>query len=275
MITWDEYKRIPAVNISLLLHMAKSAAHYRYVQEHGSEDTPALGFGRLAHLAILEPDRYEEVVAVWTGEGDRRTKAYKEWASAQTAEYLISEAEHEQCMAMANAVREHRVAGGYLASKEAMTEVTLQWKHPIGLDLKGRVDWVDVANHVIVDLKTARDASELEFGKAAARHHYATRAAYYSDGYQARFGTLPSFVLIAVEKAPPYAPAVYRVPAEAIESGRREYERLLGRLKHCLDTDCWPGLCDDKEIELQLPAWAFGDDDGLDLDFGDEGVLRV
>ncbi len=73
--------------------------------------------------------------------------------------------------------------------------------------------------------------------------------------------------MIAVEKEAPYAVAVYRVSEAAIESGRREYTHLLERLKHCLDTDRWPGLCEDQEKELELPDWTFsGVDLRLDID---------
>jgi hypothetical protein len=273
-ITFEDYLALPGVNISSLLHMAKSPAHYRHVIGGGAKpDTAALRMGRMAHAAVLEPERYAEEVAIWTG-GRRAGKEYDAWCLENVGRIQIKEDEHELCMALSAAVREHPVAGAYLASQDGIAEASLQWRHAIGLDCKGRFDWLDVGAGVVVDLKTARDASDLEFGKAAARLDYCARAAFYSDGYAAKFGELPRFVLIAVEKVPPYAVAVYRVGEDLIEMGRRKYEKLLGELALCLERNEWPGLCHDQETDLLLPPWALMGDDGLDLDVGGE-TLRV
>ena len=282
MLTWAEYLAHPAQNVSRLLHLARSPLHYRHVASGGEVvDTAALKEGRLAHVAILEPDRYAAEVAIWPcgpdGETKRRAgKEWEAWKAAHAGRIQVSEGQHEDFMAMSEAVRSHPAAGVYLASPDAATEVSLIWKHEgSGVECKSRFDFIDVGANVVLDLKTTRDASEIEFGKASARYDYHTRAAFYSDAYRQKFGEYPTFILVAVEKVPPYAVAVYRIPAEAIDAGRRRYEGLLARLLDCQKTDWWPGYCDDQERELALPAWAPGLDDELELDFGEEGSLRV
>lgn len=264
-MTFDEYCALPAVNISSLLQMARSPAHYKHALENaGQRDTAALAFGRLAHIAILEPERYEAVVAVWDG-GRRAGKVFDAWCEEHADCLQVTADEDAQCRAMADAVRKHPAAAPYLSAAAPMVEHSIRWTHPIGLDCKARLDWYDPETNVVVDLKTTRDASEFEFGRAAARYDYPTRAAFYCDGVAAVFGELPTFVLIAVEKEPPFAVAVYRIGEDAIDAGRRRYTDLLARLKHCRDTNEWPGLCDDAERELTLPEWYFAGQSDLEL----------
>ncbi len=265
-MTFEDYLAIDAVNISTLLHMAKSPAHYRHALMPGAgKDTTALAFGRLVHMAILEPDRYAAEVAIWDG-GRRAGKEWTAWQLANAGRVQATEDEHEQCIAMSAAVNGHRAAGAYLASAAALTEQTVKWRHGLGIDCKGRLDWVDPGQNLVIDLKTTRDATEFEFGRAAARYKYHTRAAWYADGCAARFGEMPGFVLIAVEKEPPYAVAVYRIGDQALDMGRNDYEKLLIQLKVCRERDEWPGICGDSETELMLPEWLYAQADGLELD---------
>ena len=131
--------------------------------------------------------------------------------------------------------------------------------------MKSRLDWMDVERSIVIDLKTTRDACEFDFARSAARYEYHTRAAFYSDAYLAKFGVRPRFVLVAVEKVPPYAVAVYRVGEDLLHAGRRRYEALLARLVTCRERDEWPGICDDRELELALPPWTPGLDDELEV----------
>lgn len=275
-MTWADYFAHPAQNISRLLQLAKSPLHYHHVATGGETvDTDALKKGRLAHVAILEPERYAAEVAIWDG-GRRAGKVWDAWCEEHAGRIQVTEGEHEAFMAMSEAVRTHPAAGTYLASQDAVYETTLLWQHRAsGLQCKSRFDFLDLGANVVLDLKTTRDASEIEFGKSSARLDYHTRAAFYSDAFRDYFGHEPTFVLVAVEKVPPYAVAVYRIAPEAIEAGRRRYEGLLAQLLICQAADRWPGYGNDEERELALPAWAPGLGDELDLDFGEEGVLRV
>lgn len=266
-MTYEEYAAIDAVNLSSLLQIARSPQHYQHARRRGGgPETDAMRLGRLAHMAILEPDRYEAETAVWKKQdGIRRGAAFDAWLADTVAagQKQVSEKEHMQCMAMSVAVREHPVAGSFLG-RNGWSEHVLEWTHRAsGIACKSRLDWVDADNDVIVDLKTTINATESAFGRSAAQFHYHTQAAFYSDAYRARYGKEPSFVIVVVEKHAPYAVAVYRVPSVVLEAGRSEYERLLMRLKTCLDTGRWPGIMDDAMVELQLPEWAYGSGDGL------------
>jgi hypothetical protein len=270
-ITWEQYCEIDAVNVSRLLELGRSPRHYQQALATTRKETEALRLGRLIHRAILEPDLFHDEVAVW--EGERRAgAAWEEFRRDNPGKVYVRRVDHELCMALSAAVREHPVAGEYLA-RRGLSEHTIKWKHTkTGTLCKSRLDWVADEEPLVLDLKSTTDATPLEFGKSAARYEYHVRAAFYADAYEAKFGVVPAFILVALEKEPPYSVACYRVPEDAIDAGRRVYEKLLARLETCLASSSWPGICDDQEIDLVLPPWASGMMDELDLVVGEERV---
>ena len=76
-MTEEEYNALDAVRRSALWEMRKSPAHYLYKVTHPEEPTPALLFGVAAHMAVLEPERFQAEYIV-APKIDRRTKEGKE-----------------------------------------------------------------------------------------------------------------------------------------------------------------------------------------------------
>lgn len=263
-ISFDDYLALSGVNMSSLLELAKSPLHYQWKREHADKDTKDKAFGRLFHLAVLEPDRYSVEVAVRPEGLRRKTKAWDAFVRENHRATIYATAEeHALCEALARAIRQHPVAGAYMANRDAITEHTLVWRdRRTGIDCKGRLDWADLERGVVLDLKTTAEASPDSFGRSAVNYHYASRAAFYTDGFEAVYGKPCTFILVAVEKTPPHGVAVYRVADGTLQDGRMEYGRLLDRLRLCQETGRWPGYLDDAEADLQLPPWAChqGDD---------------
>jgi len=63
------------------------------------------------------------------------------------------------------------------------------------------------------------------------------------------------FLFVCVEKQPPYAVAVYALDQDAIEWGRKQYQRDLAAVRNCMSEDHWPSFTTDITT-LGLPAWA-------------------
>lgn len=267
-LPWSEYLADGRVNISSLLELDKSPQHYRAraLGLVGDKDTPAKALGRVLHAAVLEPERFEREVVVWRG----KVRRGKEW-DAFTVEHrdaiIITPAEHQLCLSLPVAVREHPVAGPLLA--EGKAEQTLLWTHEAtGIECKSRLDWI--APDAIVDLKTARDCTPHDFQRQSARLHYHTKAAFYQDAHAAVTGQRLPYYLVAVEKEPPFACVVYQVTDDVLRVGRLHYEGLLARLAECREKDEWPGPCGDEVLDLQLPAWALMGDDDMDITLNGE-----
>ena len=273
----SEYDAIKAHNFSSLRLLARSPAAYRYWQDNPpSPDSDAMLRGRLAHLAVLEPERLASVV-IWDGR-----RAGREWESASAAALaagteIAPRAMFDAARAMGAAARRNPDAARLLA--DARTEATLTWADAVtGLLMRGRLDAVSADGAAIIDLKTTRDASPDAFGKSAWASHYHVQAAIYVDGYKAATGREASYYLLAVEAEAPHVSQVYEVEDWLLDVGRDTYRAWLHTWKACDESGVWPGYFTTTAPQpLRVPRWALPDElredggtglDGLGLQFG-------
>lgn len=264
-------------NFSLLKHLHRSPAHYRYavLQRGRDADTDAKKMGRVVHMAVFEPGRFASSIAVW--DGDRRAgKDWEKFKLANAGKELLRVEDVERCMAIQAAVRADPSAMRYVANGRG--ELTMLWTHKVAdiggnlgetlLFCRGRLDFD--AQAAIVDLKTCKDASPAGFAKAIWEYRLHSQAAWYSDAYYRITGKKKPYKLLCVESAPPFITQVYNVPDELLALGREEYSLWLERLVWCRATNTWPGYAaDGEEIDAALPPWAMPRD-GEDL--SDEGL---
>lgn len=262
-VPYDTYARWSALRSSLLNKVGQSPLHARYAMLHPGEDgsTKAKEFGHVLHHAVLEPDlfltRYAKAPT-----GDKRLKDVKAaWAECQeknAGKVLVGGDDFDQCIAMRDAVWSHPTAKEILGSPGAK-ELSAVWRDKeTGLPCKGRQDFFGswAGWPTLADLKSTVDASRKAFSRAISAYQYAPQGAYYLDG----FDTLSPFegdrryVLIAVEKDPPFAVCVYELDQDSIAAGRRRYRSHLDQWARCLDSGLWVGYGDGCEA-ISLPAW--------------------
>lgn len=268
----EQYDALEGVNFSTLKHLKRSPAHYhaellKTKLQKDEEDTDARRLGRVTHVAMIEPERFAATVAVWDG-GRRAGKDWEAFKVQHKDKELITLAQYDQAIAMSRAVRANETLAKYL--RKGKSEVTVRWECE-GVVLKSRLDFVSGAfvPHVIVDIKTAQDASPEVFGRAAWDFDYVMQAAMYSDAYHAATGDRLRYLLGAVEKSEPYVAAPYWVPEEQIDLGRNQYLELLAKLKRCREQNDWHGYVEDgEEMALHLPRWAMPQEEDAFEDLG-------
>lgn len=187
--------------------------------------------------------------------------AYAEWDAARGGRSVIDSGDLALAQAMRDAVMAHPMAGKLFAAGSGEAELSAYWQDPeTGLTCRCRPDWWRT-DGVLVDLKTAEDASPEGFEKSILNYRYHVQAAFYLDGARAAVNTFPPidppdhFVFVVVEKTPPHAVAVYRLDDDAIEIGRREYQRDLATAAECVRTGVWPAY-GDTIMRASLPEWA-------------------
>lgn len=263
------YDAADGVNFSTLKYFARSAAHYRHALLQPHEDTDALALGRAVHLAVFEPEQFRSRVVRWDG-GTRRGREWEAFRSEFRERDILRDADYQLCLDLAGAARADATAGRYLSG--GRPEVTMFWEHERpsagalpgwSMRCRGRVDFLSTEG-AICDLKTTRDSSPIAFGRQAASLGYHVQAAWYVDGHEAATGKRLPFVVVAIEKAPPFAVAVYEVPEELLALGRETYRGWLSQLRVCREESRWPGY-GDGPMQLQLPRWAMpGEDDSAD-----------
>ena len=122
--------------------------------------------------------------------------------------------------------------------------------------VKCRPDWYNEQLGVLLDLKTACDASPKAFAKASADYFYHLQNALYNDLFSHVSGKhIQAFLFAVVEKEPPYAVALYQLDADAVEKGRDLYRKAILAYNDSLERNYWVGYSPRIEM-LQLPAWA-------------------
>ncbi len=255
----DAYHASAGISKSGLDKIAISPAHYKaaYIDGERAAPTPAMITGTATHTAVLEPDLFDQQFIVGISV-DRRTKdgkaAWAEFEAKAAGRTIISAGDHDMIRRMADAVHAHPAARELLSVGKA--ERSAYWTDPhTGALCKCRADWLR-DDGIVADLKTSLSAAPGAFSRSCASLRYHVQNAYYLDGLRLAGVAAEHFAFIAVEKAPPYAVAVYVLEPAAIELGRVAYRRNLDLYAQCTERNVWPGY-GDKVQTLTLPAWAF------------------
>lgn len=251
-MTEEQYRKFPAVNKSTLWEMNKSPAHYKYALENPREDTTAFKIGRAIHCAILTPNDYEKQFAVAPAV-DRRTKegkaVYEAFIADAAGKDVLTEDEHKTVMEITRAVLKNPDVVDLLT--DCVTEFPLVWTdEQSGLLCKCKVDAMKPG--IIVDLKTATDASTETFTREALRYGYDVQAAHYMNAVQTITGELPTWYFIVVEKSAPFAVNVLKADGGFTDHGYVTRQELLERLKECKESNRWPSYGTN---DLVLPSW--------------------
>lgn len=232
-----------------------SPAHFAHKCSTPTEYvSPALKFGQALHCAVLQPSIYSGAYVVRPDFGDQRKTANKEakatWETEHAKQKWITEEDADRIRAMVAAIEAHAGASGIMEAER--TEVTVYATNN-GVKVRSRFDALD---GFIGDLKSCASAAPEDFAKDCANYRYHVQAAFYLDNALSLGHEIERFRIVAVEKDPPYAVAVYDLDDRSIDRGRELYQRDLERYKQCLEWDHWPGYSQKPQL-LTLPRWAF------------------
>ena len=253
----SEYHQHPAVGSSDLKLILRSTKHYQYIKENRPEPSPAMRLGTLVHLAMLEPGLFKKfrVMPDFAGKGSRAEK--EAWLIANHGELIVTAEELEAVKGALHSVSEHALAPKLLAGGAA--EESLFWQDGgTGIVLKCRPDFIKKGG-ILVDVKTCQDASLSEFQKAITNYKYHLQAAHYLAGATAVTGTKhEDFIIIAVEKTPPFGVQVFQLDEQTIEKGDELRRRALLRLKAAKDSGIWPAYSEEI-VPINLTPWGWAE----------------
>lgn len=236
------YHEGPGLSSSGLKELLKSPAHYRAYLEQEQADSAALRWGRLVHLAILEPELYQTSVLI-RPEVDGRTKEGKavlaEFASASVGKEVVTQAENLAVHRILDATQKNATASKVFSGGKA--EVSVYWTDEAsGVLCKARADYL--RGSTIFDLKTCYSAAESEFKKAVKAYRYDLSAAFYLDGFRTALPEVKNFAWVALEKTAPYCFGFYAAVEEDLNAARAEISKALATYAECQKSGVWPGL---------------------------------
>ena len=260
-IPFKEYQAKEGLNISLLKKINKSPAHLHFMEENPQEDTASLLLGRAIHAMTLEPNDFNNDFCVIPNI-DKRTKegkqAYLDAITNAQGRDILTASDYEKVQEIANQARSYTPLLELL-SYEKMIEVSMFWESE-NVKCKGRMDMFCPSLKTIVDLKTTADASQDEFARSIFKYGYHNQAAWYLQGCKANNLIADHFVIIAIEKEPPYCCAAYRLTDDVIELARQQNEKWLRTYKECSCSNDWFGYPTDIQ-DIAIPAWAIAKTD--------------
>ncbi len=241
----------------------ESAAHYwcrSYYNPDREPEEPsdALDFGRAAHVLLLGESGFREQFAIrpkqWK---DWRTDAAQQWRRdmREAGRTVLTLDQVEVIKRISASLARHPVIQGGLLNGEI--EQTIVWKDAAtGIWLKARPDALP-RDRCLVDLKTCAAADRQSIARSVADHGYHMQLALAGMGVEAVTGEAPGnddYVLVFVEKAPPYAVNIKPVDAEAIWYGRRQLRRAIDTFARCMESGEWAAYEDDLS-PVYLPAF--------------------
>ena len=216
------YSDYEFVTNSQLGLVKKDVRTYKLIRDnpHLRTETFPMIFGRAYHVAMLEPNEFNDKVKVFDST-TRTTKGYKEFKEENSdAPTIILTKEYDKIMSMQDILFSHSEVKDLLQSG-GEREIANAWKD-IDTDVfcKGKADYRN--GKTLIDLKTTGDGSMWGFSNSCKKYGYDRQASFYMDG----FGC-DEFVFITQEKEAPYNVSIFYAGQEFIDRGRNEYKYLL------------------------------------------------
>ena len=245
---------IPPLRSSHVDSLLRSPGHYLNMLTSPPKDSEALKFGRLFHYLLLEcADPLTELEKYWAKppDIDGRTKVGKEWIAQRDPSFRLESDDILNLKGMLNAVHTDGFLNGLLTSQYTETELPLAWQNEdFDIPCTGKADLVYYPplednfddDCLIIDFKTTEDARKYSVLTSVRRYLYHCQAAMYCDGVarKYRLSKIPKYMIVAVEKQPPYGLQKYELSFSTMEKGREIYRQVSEIYATCLRNDNWP-----------------------------------
>lgn len=236
-------------------------AQFKYDRDNPQAPKKDFDLGNAAHLYVLGEGPELEVIDFpdW-----RKKDAQIQRDEAYLAGKVpLLTKDHDMVQAMADAIRQHPIAGPLFTPGRGVAEQSIYWTdRRTGVRCRCRPDWIptrqDNGRLVVVDYKTAKAVDEAALAKAVYDRGYHAQAAFYLDGVKAaglHGDQEPAFIFVFQTKTAPYLVHLVELDFPALALGAARNERALRIYADCERTGIWPGF-NDRITYLPLPAWA-------------------
>ncbi|KKK53352.1 hypothetical protein LCGC14_3095650 [marine sediment metagenome] len=251
-----DYRALSSSGINKL-HQ-KTPLHYWTNLHNPKDPTPALIFGSACHVGLLEPDNFDDLVAIVPQEVNKRTKAGKVEYAAFLAEAdgktIITTDEHEKIKEMKRILHSEPTIRALV--ENGIAERSGFWLEPThGFWCKLRMDLHVESAKIILDYKTTVDADYDSFMRSIAKYGYHVQARWYVNGMKEITGDTYTYIIVAQEKEPPFDFMIHELAEDVLDQGSMIIHPVLETYAECLEKDEWPGYS--HEIHgVILPPWA-------------------
>lgn len=255
---YHDLDHVSSHGIKAVLRSPEHFFHKYVLKNRDDKASKAMELGKKVHAAFLEPKRFNEMKVVMPDFGAMQSstnrKKRDEWiAVLPSGSIILKQEEVDQILGMAEAIRRHKIAAPIL--EQIAGEVSGFWVDEFTqVSCRMRIDGLIMSKKLIVDYKTAEDASPQAFSSAAARYGYDVQAGHYVMGTENITKERFDYCFIAQETSEPYSPAVYIPDHYFVEAGMSLAKKGLLKIKECRETNLWPGYSEEA-LNMSLPMW--------------------
>lgn len=196
--------------------------------------------GHAYHCLTLEPEKFEEGFAIWTGSTVKRGKAYDAFCEENKGKKILSQKQYDTAKYIADAADNNTVSSELRS--EGVAEVSL-FVELHGVRVKVRADWISFSGDFndgipyIMDMKstTGNPKDKKKVVKKIEDMDYDLSAALYLDAFNEYLGKqgLPLIeqFLWSFESKDLGTSKVYAATDEMIKVGRAKYMEGLRKIK--------------------------------------------
>lgn len=225
-LSFADYQQTAGINQSTLKRFLKQTTS----ELSGSLSEQAFILGSAGHCLLLEPELFEKTYArAPAGLSRRGTHGKRRWAEHEARHpgiTFLSANIWDRLMSARKAFLAHPEIRPWMDSGNA--EASLFWREPEhGLYCKGRLDWLNLHQRLILDLKFTRNAGIKSCGDQIKTLHHDLQAAWYSEGIRVLEGWSPRFILVFIEALKPHRITVYPLDEKELDSGTRKIATVL------------------------------------------------
>lgn len=238
-----DYYNHPAMSRSKLVDLDKMTPYEWYLKHLAnaleSKSTKALDFGSAFHCAILEPHLYNDLYCY--NPYDMRTKQGKEFYGENNHKTILSKADNDLLDNMFWSLSNHPA---YKIIKSCDLKEEEFYFDLEGIEFKAKIDCVDTKSHIIYDVKTSADSYKYDiytnqvedkFFRDMSKYGNDAQVYIYSEAYKQKYGVMPRFTFICIQKKLPYQVQVIDVEESFLECGMNKTNRLISLYKDLLD----------------------------------------
>lgn len=228
----------PASKTTLWKLWTKTPFHARFEAQKAATHYDV---GTAAHIAILEPDTFEQ--RVLRGPEDRRGNKWKSFMDECDARGAVglTESDYDQVIAIRDLA--HTIPElDTMRSGNVITEQSAYATDAAtGVDIKTRPDMFNVDTGIMLDVKNMTSASAYAFQKSIDVYGYHMQHAAYVDIWHHATGfDVNAFFFVVFEKSNPPTVQLFELSPSAIAEGHAIYRAALERYAECLKSDHWP-----------------------------------
>lgn len=259
----EDYQAVPALSNTGIKQLLKSGMHYDHWRRTITQPTEAMEFGTAFHTAFLEPDKFNDLIAIQPESiVTRRGKAWDEFESENRGKIILKKTHDKYgfniLMGMMESLdrSQHSTAKAILNLSDRHIERSIFWEYEPDLVLKARPDLDYPVFEMLCDLKSTQNGSQEGFGRLAANLGYDVQAAHYLAGINSvQEHYYRDFLFVLCEVEPPHAWAVRRATQDMLDAGRAKCRKAIERYKEYKRAETWPGYPDRVE-DIAWPKWA-------------------